>query len=156
MNKMILAFLLVVFIPTAFVGAYLTFRFRQTSLENAILETNNSVTRIRKLTADILKVPNDISSHLLFDRRLEEVVNVRYDSTLSVVKAYNNYDDIRRYQQTYSSQIANIRLYIFNPTLIANWCYIQPDKDIVNSYWYKNATDAIRFSLWYYIPEIQV
>ena len=105
------------------------------------------------MTADILKFPNDISSYLLFDRRLEEVVNTRYDSTLSVVKAYNNYDDIKRYQQIYSSQIANIRLYINNRTLVANWCYIQPDKDIEKSFWYKNATDAIRFSLWYYIPD---
>lgn len=153
MYKMTLAFLLVVFIPTTFVGVFLTFKFRRAALENATLEVNNSVSRISKLTADILKVPDDISSYLLFDTRLEELVNTRYDTVLSTVHAYNNYPDIKQYLQIYSTQIANIRLYIYNPTLLDNWCYIQPDENIKNSFWYKNAMDAIRFSLWYYIGD---
>ncbi|HEX2947163.1 MAG TPA: sensor histidine kinase [Clostridia bacterium] len=153
MNKMTLAFLLVVFIPTAFVGVFLTSRFRQAALENATLEVNNSVSRISKLTSDILKVPDDISSYLLFDTKLEELVNTKYDSVLSTVHAYNNYIDIKQYLQIYSSQISNIRLYIYNPTLLDNWCYIQPDESIKNTFWYKNAMDAIRFSLWYYIGD---
>lgn len=153
MNKMTLAFLLVVFIPTAFVGVFLTSEFRQAALENATLEVNNSVNRISKLTSDILKVPDDISSYLLFDTKLEELVNTRYDSVLSTVHAYNNYSDIKQYLQIYSSQIANIRLYVYNPTLIDNWCYIQPDEKIMNSFWYKNAMNAVRFSLWYYIGD---
>ncbi len=153
MNKMTLAFLFVVLIPTAFVGVFLTFKFRQAALENATLEVNNSVNRISKLTSDILKVPDDISSYLLFDTRLEEVVNTRYDSVLKTVHAYNNYPDIKQYLQIYSTQIENIRLYIYNPTLLDNWCYIQPDENIKNSFWYKNAMDAVRFSLWYYFDD---
>ncbi len=153
MHKMTLAFLLVVFIPTTFVGFFLTFKFRQAALENATLEVNNSVNRISKLTADILKVPDDISSYLLFDTRLEEVVNTRYNSVLDTVHAYNNYLDIKQYLQIYSTQIENIRLYIYNPTLLDNWCYIQPDENIKKTFWYKNAMDAVRFSLWYYFDD---
>jgi two-component system, sensor histidine kinase YesM len=152
-TKFIMAFLLVVFIPTILVGTLLTYRFQHAALNNALLETDNSVQRIKKLTADVLKVPGDISTALLFDIRLEEVVNKRYKTVLSTVQAYGDYMDINKYLATYSRQISNIKLYINNPTLIANWTYIQPQDHAVKTFWYNEAMKAKGSILWYYIED---
>lgn len=152
-NKLILAFLLVVLVPVTFVGVLLTSEFKQAALNNAVRETDNSVERIKKLSTDILKIPTEISSSLLNDTRLIDLVNTRYETVYSVVKAYGEYQDIHKYLQSYSGLLSNIRLYVDNPTLVANWCYIQPDEKTVKSFWYTGAFKARDKIGWYYIED---
>ncbi len=152
-NKLMLAFVLVVFVPLVFAGAVLTSRFRQAALEDAVKDMDNAILRIKNSTEDILKVPINVSVELMFDSRLKKLVSTRHDSVLSVVMAYREYDDINEKLRNHSGEISNIRLYVDNPTLIANWCYIQPEEEIVNSLWYLEAVKSKGLIGWNYIPD---
>ncbi|RCX19395.1 two-component system sensor histidine kinase YesM [Anaerobacterium chartisolvens] len=148
-----LAFVLVVFVPLVFAGAVLTARFRQAALEDAVKDMDNAILRIKKSTEDILKVPINASVELMFDSRLKKLVNTRHDSVLDVVMAYIEYDDINEKLRNHSREISSIRLYIDNPTLINNWCYMQPEKEIANSLWYLEAVKSKGLIGWHYIPD---
>lgn len=153
-NKLILAFIIVVLIPTFFVGLLITFRFRQAAIDNAIVETDNSVKRVNKIAADMLRTPMEISGSLLFDTRLEKLLNTKYETVVDAVIAYREYERIREYMTAYNRQIVNIKIYINNPTLVNNWVYIVPDENIKSSFWYKNTLNAKGGLIgWYYIED---
>lgn len=136
-NKLILFFVLIVFIPVMIVGGFLTVAFRQTVLNDAILQTSNNVEKIKSRTADILRMPIQISNRLLSDTRMEKVVNTQYKSTFEVVEAYRGFQDFRDYTSLYK-EIYNIRFYTTNPTILNNWDFIQPDESVLKSLWYLN------------------
>lgn len=152
-NKLILTFLLVVFIPVVFVGMLLTSRFRQSALNNAEADLINSISRVKKLTADVLKVPVNISNSLFIDKNLRDLLNTEYETIISVVDAYAGYKDFSDYLQNYSKQLSNIRIYVNNPTLVANWSYLQADEGITEKYWYKNAIARKGLISWEFIED---
>jgi two-component system sensor histidine kinase YesM len=137
-NKLMLFFILVVFIPVLIVGGFLTVAFRQTVLNDAIQQTSNNVDKIRTRISDILRMPIQISNRLITDTRLESVVNTEYRSTYEVVKAYKGFQDFAEYTQLYK-EIYNIRFYTTNTTTINNWEFIQPSEEVKASFWYVNA-----------------
>ncbi|MCZ8523990.1 MULTISPECIES: sensor histidine kinase [Paenibacillus] len=152
-NKLILSFVLVVFIPVMLVGGFLTYEFRETVLDHATQQTSNNVDKIKQRTLEIIRIPIDVSNKLLVDSRLSSLVNTRYDSTYQVVEAYRNYSEFREYNQLYK-EILNIRLYTSNPTLIDNWDFIQPDAATTGSFWYRNAMANNRDTIsWHYIED---
>jgi two-component system sensor histidine kinase YesM len=134
-NKLISFFILIVIIPVVIVGGFLTVAFRQTVMNHAILQTSNNVEKIKSRTADILRMPIQISNRLLSDTRMEKVVNTQYKSTFEVVEAYRGFQDFRDYTSLYK-EIYNIRFYTTNPTILNNWDFIQPDESILQSTWY--------------------
>ena len=137
-KKLIISFILVVFIPVGIVGALLTQSLRQTALNDAVQQTSNDVEKVKTRVGEILKLSIEISNKLATDPRLEVLVNKRYESNYSVVEAYREYREFEQYVRLYK-EIANIRLYVDNPTLLNNWYYLQPEPSIANSEWYKAA-----------------
>jgi len=87
-NKLIVSYILVVFIPVIIVGVFLTVAFRQYTLDQATEQVESNVERIKKQTYDIIRKPIEISDKLLIDMDLANVVNTEYKSTLEVVQAY--------------------------------------------------------------------
>jgi two-component system sensor histidine kinase YesM len=149
-HKMIISFVLVVFVPVLFVGVFLTTKFRETVLDNAILQMTNNVDKVRKQTETILQRPLDISSKLVEDTRLKNVVSTHYTDINDVVQAYRNFGDFREYIRLYK-EIANIRFYTTNNTMLNNWDFIQPDESITNSFWYQDSMKKTRNTIsWFY------
>ncbi|MGF7036341.1 two-component system sensor histidine kinase YesM [Paenibacillus mucilaginosus] len=152
-NKLILAFILVVFIPVMLVGGFLTYEFRKTVLDHATQQTSNNVDKIKQRTLEIIRMPIEVSNKLLVDPRLSTLVNTRYDSTYEVVEAYRNYAEFKEYMKLYK-EIVNIRFYTTNPTLIDNWDFIQPDTKTMGAFWYRHAMSNNRDTIsWHYIED---
>ncbi|MFD0693663.1 sensor histidine kinase [Paenibacillus sp. GCM10027628] len=151
-KKLIISFILVVFIPVGIVGALLTQSLRQTALNDAVQQTSNDVEKVKTRIGEILKMSIEISNKLSTDPRLEALVNKRYESNYSVVEAYREYREFEQYVRLYK-EIANIRLYVDNPTLLNNWDYLQPEPSIANSEWYKATIKNSAKIGWYYIGD---
>ncbi|MGO4545661.1 sensor histidine kinase [Paenibacillus sp. 2TAB23] len=137
-KKLIISFILVVFVPVLIVGIFLTVAFRQNVLDQATQQITNNVERIKKQTLDIIRMPIEISDKLLVDSRLTNVVNTQYDSTFEVVKAFWDYRDFRDYIQLYS-EIYNIRFYTTNMTILDNWEFLKVTDAIKEKPWYQSA-----------------
>jgi len=140
-NKLLLSFVLTVFIPVTMVGVFLTHRFRQMELRDAIEQTALNMERIEKRTEEVLKVAGDLSFRLLFDERLARVVNTRYETVYDVVRTYREYFNFDEFLQ-FNPEIAGIRIYMDNPTLINNWEFIRPNAAVTQSVWYRAAVEA--------------
>ena len=151
-TKLVLSFLVVVFIPLMIVGGFLTSQLRQMALDNALEQTAANVDRVKKRTAEVINVSNDISYRLANDSRLENVTNRQYESVYDVVKAYKDYPDIKDYMRLYK-EISSIRLYINNKTLLNNWEFIQPSAAVMESDWYKQAERSNGLIGWNYIED---
>ncbi|MCY9663482.1 hypothetical protein M5X11_00550 [Paenibacillus alginolyticus] len=95
-RKLIISFILVVFIPVGIVGALLTQSLRQTALNDAVQQTSNDVEKVKTRIGEILKLSIEISNKLATDPRLEALVNKRYESNYSVVEAYRQYQEFEQ------------------------------------------------------------
>lgn len=137
-HKLILSYVLVVFIPVLIVGIFLTARYRQDVIEQATLQTINNVDRVKQRMLDLTRVPTDISKYLQADNKLMYTVNAEYPTTLDVVHAYWDYRKFKEYL-TQNKEISSIRFYTTNPTLLNNWEFIKVTDEIGSADWYRNA-----------------
>lgn len=148
-HKLLISYVLVVMIPVLIVGLAVTSYFRQQALDNAIGQTIINVDKIKSQTATMLRVPTDISNLLMFNADLKEIVNKRYKSVVELTSAYLAYKDFQEYRRLYR-EIAGIRFYSTNPTLINNLEFIPVDKQTEESYWYQQALKTTSIG-WFYI-----
>ncbi len=151
-NKLIISFIVVVFLPVTFVGVFLTNELRQIALKDAMKQTEEAMDRIKKNTLEILKVPIDVSRNLLVDERLKNILSTDYQSRYQLVVAYQNYPDIERYI-SYSNEIENIRMYTQNETIISNWEFFPATEEIISQPWYQEAMRNRGVISWHYLPD---
>jgi two-component system sensor histidine kinase YesM len=140
-NKLIISFVLVVFVPVLIVGIYLTAAFRQNVLDQATEQITSNVERIKKQTADMIKMPIEISDKLLVDNNLTNVINTQYQTTFDVVQAFWNYTDFKDYMDFYN-EIYSIRFYTTNQSILENWEFLKVTKEIEEADWYRRAMDV--------------
>ncbi|PYE45860.1 sensor histidine kinase [Paenibacillus barcinonensis] len=149
-HKLLISYVLVVMIPVLIIGLAVTGYFRQQALDNAIGQTIINVDKIKSQTATMLRVPTDISNMLMFNTDLKEIVNRRYKSVVELTSAYLAYKDFQEYRRLYR-EVAGIRFYSTNPTLINNLEFIPVNERTQESYWYKEALKTTSIG-WFYIP----
>ncbi|GLX66429.1 sensor histidine kinase [Paenibacillus glycanilyticus] len=150
-TKLILSCIVVLIIPILIVGVFLTNELRNMALDNAMEQTHTNVQRVKARTTELMNVAYD-SAYRLENSRLEAVTNRKYESTYEVVKAYREYTDFNEIRQQHD-EIANIRFYMENPTMLNNWDFIQPDQSIKDTVWYKKALIPGSGVNWYYIED---
>lgn len=109
-NKLIVSFILVVFVPILIVGVFLTSSFRQNVLDQATQQVGSNVERVKSQIEGIVRMPLEISDNLLSDARLMNIVNTQYSTTYSVVETYREYRDFRDAIKLYN-EIHNVRFY---------------------------------------------
>ncbi|QJD82503.1 sensor histidine kinase [Cohnella herbarum] len=151
-NKLILSFVVVVFVPITIVGVFLTTELHHRALNNALEQTSINLERVKKRTTEVINVAYDISYRLSSDNRLMNVATSEYETVYDVVKAYQNYPDIKDQIRLYK-EISNIRLYISNKTLLDNWEFIQPSKSVIETDWYQTAIKSSGLISWNYIED---
>lgn len=151
-NKLIISFVVVVFVPVLIVSVFLTSELRRMSFDKAIEQASINVERVKERTAEVVNVSNDISYRLSYDNRLKMVASRQYESVYDVVQAYHDYPDFQQYIRLYK-EITNIRFYASNPTMLDNWEFIQPSDQIIQSSWYKNALNSKGFISWNFIED---
>lgn len=151
-NKLIISFVVVVFVPVAIVGIILTSELRKFAFDNALEQAYQNVDRVKKRATEIINVADDLSYRLLYDERLKSLVNNQYESVYDVFVAYRGYPDLQQAILMYK-EISNIRFYSNNETLLNNWQFINPTPEVEAADWYRNAKDNIGLIQWDYIKD---
>lgn len=152
-NKLILSFIVVVFIPVIIVGGFLTNELRKLALVDAEQEAVANMERVKQRTIEVLKVPVYISNNLLYDQRLGQIVNTDYEDLYDVVLSYRDYNIFQSYRSIYKNEIRNIKFYTENETLLNNWQIVPVDENVENSEWYRNAKNGKGLIRWDYIED---
>ncbi|CAM3561929.1 sensor histidine kinase [Marinicrinis lubricantis] len=151
-NKLMIAFIFVVFIPVMIVGLFLTNELRQGAMKDAVEQTTVNMDRVKQRIMELLHVPIDISNKLLFDDRLRDLVNHKYETQFEMVQAYKDYPDFERYMQ-FSQEVANIKMYTQNTTMIMNWEFFPADDTIKSTAWYQSALNERGVIGWHYLED---
>jgi two-component system sensor histidine kinase YesM len=151
-RKLIISYLLVVFIPVLLIGIFLTYSLRQMAMNHATQQSINNVDKIKKRTEEVLKIPTDISSKIYSDKKLKSLVRSEYGSTLEVVMAYNDYTDFTDDMRLYN-ELSGIRFYSENQTLLNNWSIFKIDLETIDSPWFIDGLKNRGKIAWDYIPD---
>jgi two-component system sensor histidine kinase YesM len=152
-NKLLISFIFVVFIPVFIVGGFLTNELRQFALEDANKQASANMERVKERTLEVMNVPLYISNNILFDQRLKQIVNTKYESIYEVVSSYREYNTFQSYRNLYNKEIVNIRFYMENSTLLNDWEIIPVDQQIQNSFWYTTAKEGKGLTSWLYLED---
>lgn len=151
-NKLILSFVVVVFVPVAIVGIFLTGELRKFAFDNALEQAYQNVDRVKKRSTEVINVADDLSYRLSYDERLRNLANRQYESVYDVFVAYREYPDLQQAIRMYK-EISNIRFYSENPTMLNNWEFLYPKDEIRSTEWYRRAEDDIGVIYWDYIED---
>lgn len=151
-NKLILSFIVVVFVPVAIVGIFLTRELRTFAFNNALEQAYQNVDRVKKRSTEVINVADDLSYRLSYDERLRNLANRQYESVYDVFVAYREYPDLQQAIRMYK-EISNIRFYSENPTMLNNWEFIYPEEEIKKTEWYQRAVEHIGVIYWDYIMD---
>lgn len=151
-DKLMVTFIVVVFIPIMVVGIFLTYELRDNAVKDAIEQSKMNVERVKKRTAEVLNVPIYISNNLQFDQKLSSLANGSYNTTFEVVDAFQEYQAFDYYLHYYP-EVENIKLYINNPSLISNWEIIPINEQVRGFHWYSKSTEDPAYNRWYYLED---
>ncbi|MDQ0903546.1 MULTISPECIES: sensor histidine kinase [unclassified Paenibacillus] len=151
-KKLILSYLLVVFVPVLTVGLLLTESLKDMAIEHAVQQSINNVEKIKKQVEETLKILTDISNKVYFDKQLKALVSKEYESNLEVFRAYSEYTDLTDYMLLYK-EISGIRFYTMNATLLENWSIFHLSTSMLKEPWYMDAIENRGKIGWYYIPD---
>lgn len=138
-KKLLLSYLLVVFLPVLLVGLILTSNMRKMALETATNEASNNVDRVYNRLNETVKVAMDVSYRALIDEKLEELLLSEYGTIWEIVSAYSDYKDFNNYMSFYNREIENIRFYTFNTTLLESGQFLKATDSIQQSPWFLQA-----------------
>jgi two-component system sensor histidine kinase YesM len=144
-----LIYIIVVLIPILIVGLYLTDGMRSMVIEKSIGEARTNNDRIQYRLNEIIKIANDVSDRVYFNEKLRNIVVTRYSSAADVVKVYNQnpiFDEYLRYYK----EIASIRFYVENQTMLDNSQFTKVTQTTRESDWYNEALKKDGRITWMY------
>jgi two-component system, sensor histidine kinase YesM len=151
-TKLFLSFIIVVLVPVLFVGIFLANELRNMALSNASEQTAANIERVKQRTAEVIGVAYDSAYVLANGNRLERAATRHYETIYDVVLAYREFQDFYDISRLYR-EVAGIRFYIENPTLLNNWEFIQPSEELKKSPWYEEAISYNGLIGWHYIED---
>ncbi|GKX31792.1 hypothetical protein SH1V18_42720 [Vallitalea longa] len=140
-NKLILSFVLVVFIPVLFVGVFLTDNMKKNAMEQSVREAKGDVDRIESELLEILELSELIENKIIADLKVYEIISREYCDALEIFRNYSSYTTLSDYEITYRD-IEDIRIYVENSTLLDNLDFMQATDEIKNKKWYQKAVEA--------------
>lgn len=150
-NKLVLSYILVVFVPILLVGLILTNGMRNMAMEQAEDEASINVERIERILKEVVLLATDISDKIYTDHNLIDILSREYKTTLDTYMDYKRYGEFDESISVYKDKIRHIRIYAFNRTLLNNGQFIPISKEIAALPWYNNALKANGRICWNYI-----
>ncbi|MCR2806301.1 cache domain-containing sensor histidine kinase [Paenibacillus soyae] len=150
-KKLVFSYLLVVFLPVLVVGILLTNTLREQAVNHAVDQAANNMNKIKRQIEETLQIPEGVSNTIFFDRELMEIVSHAYESESEVFQAYRGYDSFTTYMELYKD-IADIRLYVNNETLLENWSIFRTDSATEASEWFRKGLEGRGNIVWEHVP----
>lgn len=151
-NKMVLSYLVFFILPMIAVGFFIVREYRESALDKANEQTASAVERMKSRTGETLQTAIDLSSRLVLDSDMEQIATTRYLSRSEVVEAYSEYVTFRTYLE-FNPEIAQIKLFVDNPTLLNNWEFFPVDAEQTSAFWYRDALEHAGQIGWHYFPD---
>ncbi|CAM3669853.1 sensor histidine kinase [Cohnella lubricantis] len=151
-SKIVIAYILFLMLPIVLVGLYVVREYREAALTKAIEQTENAVERVKTRTEETLLIANDLSARLMVDTDLERIATMKFTNVSDIVDAYRDYDAFKTYL-SFNPEVAQIQLYIDNPTLLNNGEFVPLDEETEKSFWFQEAMKNKGLIGWYYLPD---
>ncbi|MFC5701368.1 sensor histidine kinase [Cohnella faecalis] len=150
-NKMVMSCFLFFILPFMIVGFFVVQQYRQSALDKAIEQSENTIERIKNRTSEVLNVSIGLSNRMTIDNDLKKIANAHYLNTIDVVDAYRDYDKFKVYLD-FNPEVSKINLYVDNPTLLNNWEFYPLNAETKSAFWYESALKNAGLIGWYYYP----
>lgn len=148
-NKLIITYLIVAISTVSIVCVYLTNKMNEIVVNMAISEAEENMKIMQYRLEEIMKVAIRVSDMIYADEQLESILNTKYESSLDVFEAYNNYPIVSKYLNYYR-ELTNITLYAENDTLLSSNSVLKITDEIKSKEWYKQAIKEDGRILWRY------
>jgi len=152
-EKLLLSYILVVFLPVLVVGIILISSIRNMAVENAIREATVNVERIYSGVDKAMKLLMNISYKLQMDKNLEQLLLTNYKNDQEVFESYYEYNEFNSLINLYSSEVREIRIYSENQTLLNSGHFNKVTPEISESEWYRNIIKANGRIKWQYLQD---
>jgi two-component system sensor histidine kinase YesM len=154
-SKLLLSYIVVVFIPVLLVGVLLITNMRQMAIEHATREASVNIERSGNRFNEVLRLVMDISYKLQMDKNLETLLLTTYKSNDEVFESYYQYNEFNNYINIYSREVKDIKIYSDNKSLLDSGQFIKTTPEITNSKWYKKILSANGRIYWQYLYDNQ-
>lgn len=125
-------------LPILFIGIFLTVRMRKMAFEQSLKEANAEIARVESRIEETLQFIHTIENATISDAKIKSVVQTDFNSPLEVFNSYSENNLLNKYELTYSD-IADIRIYVENETLLDNMDYMRATPEIKQMSWYQKA-----------------
>ena len=137
-KKLLVVCILSLLVPITLSGIYFISSFTRLIRDNEFRQAQDNVERIESQLFEILNKAVDIANRIYTSQSIHRIVAAEYGSMLEIYNAYGNIDFFDDYLRSYK-EIAGIRLYVENPTMLDNSYFIVADEEIRGESWYKTA-----------------
>lgn len=125
-------------LPILFIGIFLTVRMRKMAYEQSLKEANAEIARVESRIEETLQFIYTIENATISDAKIKTIMQTNFKSPLEVFHSYSESNLLNKYELSYSD-IADIRIYGENETILDNMDYMKATFEIKNSSWYQKA-----------------
>ena len=150
--KLLISYLCVTLIPIIVFGMIMTGWLRETTMDKAIQEAQESSARVEERIQSLLSTVNEVSNRLCVDEELYQIATTQFESPLECIKALNDYQTFQEYENTYP-EIDVIKFYVQNDTLLNSGHFISPGPRDLHSLWYSQAKRNNGKVQWWYMSD---
>lgn len=136
-------------VPITLSGIYFLSGFVRLTRENELRQAQNNVDRFENQLHEILGKAIEIANRVYVNPQIQQIVSTEYESLLDIYNDYSAFYLFDDYMRSYK-EIAGIRLYVENPTMIDNSYFIVADDSTRRENWYESAITLDGRMFWIY------
>jgi two-component system sensor histidine kinase YesM len=130
-------------------GLYFSISMGRLIWENEVRQAQANVDRIENALSETLGKAVDIANRAYVNGQIHQVVETEYQTPLEVYAAYSGVAFFDNYLRAHN-EIAGIRLYVENPTMLNNSYFTRADPDVKQEEWYRKAESLGGKMFWTY------
>jgi len=148
-RKLLIVCILSLLVPITLNGVYFASGYVKLIREHEFRQAQNNVDKIEDQLNEILGKAVDIANRIYVNARIHQTVAAEYENLLEIYHAYNAISLFDDYLHSYK-EIAGIRLYVENPTMVNSSYFIVADEDVRSESWYETAKALDGRMFWTY------
>jgi len=136
-------------LPITINGIYFSTGYVKLIREHEFRQAQNHVDKIENLLSDIIGKAVDIANRIYVNSRIHQTVAAEYNNLLDIYNAYSDISIFDNYLYSYK-EIAGIRLYVENTSMLNNSYFIVADENTRTQDWYEKAKALDGKIFWVY------
>jgi two-component system, sensor histidine kinase YesM len=148
-TKLVIAYILIIFIPTSIFSVYTFSRFQQRSIEDIVRKNNNIMEIERKNIIDNIQAMENTAQRILGDRKFKDYIRSHEARTTEELIEFNldTIPNINKIQYN-NPKIANLTFYTGNSTVLEAFPYVLNEERIKDKPWFDQVISLKGSPLW--------